>query len=138
MRVLIDSNVILDVILKRSPFDIASYEILKRAEKKAIEAYIASFAVTDLYYFISKNLGNDKAVEAIKALLQIVKLVGITNRDVEKALSNPPMTDLEDALQVQCAKKSKSDYFITRDNRLKKFLSNAVSPSEFIEMLDSD
>lgn len=43
MRVLIDSNVILDVILKRSPFDIASYEILKRAEKKAIEAYIGFF-----------------------------------------------------------------------------------------------
>lgn len=96
------------------------------------------FVVTDLYYFISKNLGNDKAALAIKALLNIVKLIGITNRDVEKALANPSIKDLEDALQVQCARKAKADYIITRHDKLKKLVSNAVSPVDFAEILDSD
>jgi len=138
MRILIDTNVILDVILQRSPFDAASYKVLKNAEEKIIEAYIASFAVTDLYYFISKNLGNDKAALAIKALLNIVKLIGITNKDVEKALRNPSIKDLEDALQVQCARKVKADYIITRDDKLKKLVSNAISPLDFVEILNSD
>jgi predicted nucleic acid-binding protein len=138
MKILIDTNVILDVILQRSPFDAASYKVLKSAEEKIIEAYIASFAVTDLYYFISKNLGNNKAALAIKALLNIVKLIGITNKDVEKALRNPSIKDLEDALQVQCARKVKADYIITRDDRLKKLVSNAISPLDFVEILNSD
>ena len=138
MRILIDTNVILDVILQRSPFDAASYKVLQSAEEKIIEAYIASLAVTDLYYFISKNLGNDKAALAIKALLNIVKLIGITNKDVEKALANPFIKDLEDALQVQCARKVKADYIITRDDRLKKLVSNAISPLDFVEILNSD
>lgn len=138
MRILIDTNVILDVILQRNPFDAASYKVLKSAEEKIIEAYIASLAVTDLYYFISKNLGNDKAALAIKALLNIVKLIGITNKDVEKALANPSIKDLEDALQVQCARKVKADYIITRDDRLKKLVSNAISPLDFVEILNSD
>jgi predicted nucleic acid-binding protein len=138
MRILIDTNVILDVILQRSPFDAASYKVLKSAEEKIIEAYIASFAVTDLYYFISKNLGNDKAALAIKALLNIVKLIGITNKDVEKALRNPSIEDLEDALQAQCARKVKADYIITRDDKLKKLVSNAISPLDFVEILNSD
>jgi predicted nucleic acid-binding protein len=138
MKILIDTNVILDVILQRSPFDAASYKVLKSAEEKIIEAYIASFAVTDLYYFISKNLGNNKAALAIKALLNIVKLIGITNKDVEKALANPAIKGLEDALQVQCAKKVKADYIITRDDRLKKLVPNAISPLDFVEILGSD
>ncbi|MCM8901608.1 PIN domain-containing protein [Caldicoprobacter algeriensis] len=138
MKILIDTNVILDVILQRSPFDTASYKVLKSAEEKIIEAYIASFAVTDLYYFISKNLGNDKAALAIKALLSIVKLIGITNKDVEKALRNPSIEDLEDALQAQCARKVKADYIITRDDKLKKLVSNAISPLDFVEILNSD
>ncbi len=46
--------------------------------------------------------------------------------------------DLEDALQVQCARKVKADYITTRDDKLKKLISNAISPVDFVEILDSD
>ncbi|MDN5363608.1 MAG: hypothetical protein PWQ91_669 [Eubacteriales bacterium] len=133
MKVLIDTNVVLDIILKRTPFAVDSYKVLKYAEERSIEGYIASFAVTDLYYFIAKNLGHNKAAQAIKALLNIVKLVGITKRDIEKALRNSVVKDLEDALQIQCARKVKADYILTRDSELKKFITEAITPSEFVQ-----
>jgi len=135
MKVLIDTNIILDVVLKRSPFDEDSYKVLKYAEEGFIEGYIASFVVTDLYYFIEKDLGHDKAAKAIKSLLNIVKLVGITRKDIERAMENLTINDLEDALQIQCAKKIKADFVITRDNKLKKLMIKAISPSEFVERL---
>lgn len=133
MKVLVDTNIVLDILLKRTPFAADSYKILKHAEEGSIEGYIASFAVTDLYYFIAKNLGHDKAAQAIKALLNVVKLVGITKRDIEKALGNSVIKDLEDALQVQCARKIKADYIVTRDSGLKKLITEAITPSEFVQ-----
>ncbi|BCS80052.1 hypothetical protein CaldiYA01_00120 [Caldicellulosiruptor diazotrophicus] len=98
-----------------------------------MKGYIASFVVTDLYYFIAKELGSDKATKAIKALLNIVKLVTVTKKDIEKAIENSTINDLEDALQIQCAKKIRADFVITRDNKLKKLIIKAISPSEFVE-----
>ncbi len=106
MKVLIDTNVILDVLLKRAPFDTDSYTVLKFCEQNIVEGYVASFAVTDIYYFISRNLGSEKARQGIEALLGIVKLVSISKRDIEDALRNSDIKDLEDALQIQCAKKN--------------------------------
>ncbi|AZT90030.1 PIN domain-containing protein [Caldicellulosiruptor changbaiensis] len=135
MKVLIDTNVILDVLLKRAPFDTDSYTVLKYCEQNVVEGYISSFAVTDIYYFISKNLGNEKARQGIEALLSIVKLVGITKKDVEDALRNPAIKDLEDALQLQCAKKIKAEWLITRDDKFKKLISKAITPFDFVHTI---
>ncbi|MDN5301081.1 MAG: hypothetical protein PWQ60_595 [Thermoanaerobacteraceae bacterium] len=59
MEILIDTNIILDALLKRSPFDIDAYNILKLAEEKKINTHIAAFSITDIYYFISKNLTHE-------------------------------------------------------------------------------
>jgi len=135
MKVLIDTNIILDVLLKRAPFATDSYTVLKYCEQSVVEGYIASFAVTDIYYFISKNLGTEKARQGIEALLSIVKLVGISKKDVEDALRNPAINDLEDALQLQCAKKIKAEWLITRDDKLKKLVSRAITPFDFVHKI---
>ena len=53
MEILIDTNVILDALLKRSPFDEDAYSILKLADEKKVNAYLAAFSITDIYYFIN-------------------------------------------------------------------------------------
>ena len=73
MEILIDTNVILDVLLKRSPYSEDAYSILRLADEKKINAHIAAFSITDIYYFISKNLNHDNRLKAIKSL--VVKLV---------------------------------------------------------------
>lgn len=133
MKILIDTNVILDVLLKRSPFAEDAYSILKMADEKKIDASIAAFAVTDIYYFISKNLSHDERVKAIKALFNIMSVVSITKQDIEKAMSASAFEDLEDALQMQCLKKMKGTYIITRDKKFQTISEKAISPENFLK-----
>lgn len=133
MEILIDTNVILDALLKRSPFDGDAYSILKMADEKKINAYIAAFSITDIYYFISKNLNHENRIKAIKALFNIMSVVSITKQDIEKAISFSEFTDLEDALQMQCFKKIKGDFIITRDKKFQNISDKAISPKDFIQ-----
>ena len=50
MRVLIDTNVILDVLLKRSPFYEAAIEVLKLSVREDIQEFVSASAITDIYY----------------------------------------------------------------------------------------
>lgn len=134
MEILIDTNVILDVLLKRNPFDADSYDILKLADEKKINAYLAAFSITDIYYFISKSLIHEDRLKAIKALFNIMDVVGVSKKDIEKAMSFTEFTDLEDALQMQCLKKIKGDYIITRDEKFQKITDKAISPKEFMQI----
>jgi predicted nucleic acid-binding protein len=131
MKILIDTNVVLDALLKRSPFDIEAYTILKMADEKKINAHIAAFAITDIYYFISKNLDHNDRIKAIKALFNIMSIVSVTKQDIEKAMSFSEFADLEDALQMQCLKKLKGDFIITRDEKFQKITNKAISPAAF-------
>ena len=136
MEVLIDTNVILDTILKRAPFDLDAYRILKLADEKKINAHIAAFSITDIYYFISKNLAHEDRIKAIKALFNIMNVVSISKQDIEKAMSFTEFTDLEDALQMQCFKKIKGDFIITRDEKFQKISEKAISPKVFMQSIN--
>ncbi len=133
MEILIDTNVILDALLKRSPFAEDAYTILKMADEKKIHANIAAFAITDIYYFISKSLDHDNRLKAIKALFNILNVVSVTKKDIEKAMSFSEFNDLEDALQLQSLKKIKGNYIVTRDEEFQKITDKAISPKDFIQ-----
>lgn len=137
MEIMLDTNVILDALLKRSPFDEAAYRILKLADEKKIGANIAAFAVTDIYYFISKHLHHENRLKAIRALFNIANVVSITRQDIEKAMSLSEFTDLEDALQLQCLRKIKGDYIITRDEKFQDLAEKAISPENFLILLNA-
>jgi predicted nucleic acid-binding protein len=138
MEILIDTNVILDALLKRSPFDEDAYTILKMADEKKINANIAAFAITDVYYFICKNLTHDERIKAIKALFNIMNVVSVTKKDIEKAMSFSEFTDLEDALQLQSLKKVKGNFIVTRDVGFQKLTDKAISPKDFIHRISQD
>ncbi len=133
MKVLIDTNIILDALLKRTPFDFDAYNILKMADENRIHAYIAAFSITDIYYFISKHLSHEERIKAIKALFNIMDAVSVTKTDIEKAMVSTEFKDLEDSLQMQCLRKIKGDFIITRDDKFQKTSSKAISPKKFIQ-----
>lgn len=133
MVILIDTDIILDAILKRTPFDSDAYNVLKMADENKINAYIAAFSMTDIYYFISKNLSHEERIRTIKALFNIMDTVNVSKTDIEKAMLLPEFKDFEDALQMQCLKKIKGDFIITRDDKFQKISSKAISPKEFIQ-----
>ncbi|MFQ4144898.1 PIN domain-containing protein [Chlorogloeopsis sp. ULAP02] len=78
MRVLLDTNVILDYVLERQPFFINSEEVLSLVEVGQIEGYISASTLSDLYYIIRKEKGRDLALEFLREINTFCRVATIT------------------------------------------------------------
>lgn len=133
---MIDTNIILDVLLKREPFFEMSKEVLILCESKAIIGFISASAATDIFYLTRKALGdNDKAYKALGRILDIVKVLTVTNTDVNDAFIIKAK-DFEDCLLATCAKSNKCNGIVTRNK--KDFITFDIplySPEEIVKQL---
>lgn len=132
MKVLIDTNVILDALVRRFPYcDPAEKLFLLVAEDK-LRAFMTASSVTDIYYLLRKNLHNEnQAREILLRLFSLFEIIEVTGNDCEKAMSLP-LNDYEDALIATCARRKKLDLIITRNT--KDFIESpvkAVEPNDF-------
>jgi len=114
MRILLDTNVILDVILSREPYLNSSAAIFTLACQEKVEAFVTASSVTDIYYIVNKRLGDTTAREALRNLLNIFSIVCVDGNDCLCAL-DLPIADFEDALITVCAVKDYIDYIISND-----------------------
>ena len=73
MKILIDTNVIIDILQKREPFFGESYHALRKAIENDVECMISASAVTDIFYMLRKSLGSNlQAKEQIERLAQLI------------------------------------------------------------------
>jgi predicted nucleic acid-binding protein len=131
---MIDTNIILDVLLEREPFFEQSRNVLNLCESKDIYGFISASTATDIFYIIRKALGStDEAYTALGHILNIVKVLTVTNDDVNQAFLQKSR-DFEDCLLATCAKSNKCNGIVTRNK--KDFLSFDItlySPDEIVE-----
>lgn len=134
MRLMIDTNIILDVLLEREPFFTQSKQILTMCENKQILGFISASTATDIFYLVRKALqSTDEAYRALGHILDIVKVLTVTNEDVNAAFL-VKAKDFEDCLLATCAKSNKCDGIVTRNK--KDFMSFGIelfSPKEILQ-----
>ncbi len=134
MRVLLDTNVIIDAVASREPWNVNAEKIILFVSEEKMEAVISASAVTDIYYICNKILNDDlKTREVIKTLFNIFTISDVKKKDLQDAL-NLDIADFEDALICTLASRCKADYIITRNQ--KDFVNSAVpviSPKDFID-----
>jgi len=114
MTVLLDTNIIMDALSERRPFDTEAKEILLRAQNGEFTFYFTANAVTDVFYLYTKARDVKSARQLINFLLKTYKIVSVTHEDCVDAVS-VPMEDFKDALVSVCAQKAEADYIISRD-----------------------
>jgi predicted nucleic acid-binding protein len=114
VRVLIDTNLILDVWLARQPFLKGSARILSAAETKKISGIICATTVTTLHYLVKKHRGEEKARELLKALLRICSVGTFRRSEIDVALESR-IKDFEDAVIEAVALKTGSEVIATRN-----------------------
>jgi len=131
MRVVLDTNVIMDALQERTPFDADAKEILKRAQNREFVCLLTANAATDIFYLYSRARDVHSAKAALEFLLDCFEVLPVTHDDCKAALSLP-IEDFEDALVVVCAGRAKADCIVTRD---KDFLQVA-SPVELVSPVD--
>jgi len=137
MKCMIDTNIILDVFLDQEPFSTASKKILSLCEAKKIQGFISASSATDIFYIVRKRLGStDKAYEALGHVLNIVKVLTVTNEDVNTAFLKKAR-DFEDCLQAVCAKSNKCAAIVTRNKEDFQDLGiDFYSPEELLAFLN--
>ncbi len=134
MKILIDTNVIIDVLLNREPFADNSSAVLKLCEQKSLIGYITATTITDIYYILYKKISDKSSIyNALEKLLTIVEICDVTNHNVLNALILREV-DFEDAIQSECAKTISADYIVTRNTSdYKKSKTKAITPSDFMK-----
>jgi predicted nucleic acid-binding protein len=134
MKVLIDTNVIIDILERRKEFFQASYEVAQLSMQGRIQAFMPVSAVTDVYYIIHQSVHDaEKSKKAIINLTTLIGLCDTTVNDITTALTFP-VKDFEDAVIAAIAKREKADYIITRNEvDFRGSPVPAVSPAMFLE-----
>jgi len=134
MKVLIDTNIIIDVLDKREPFFQDSFRIIQLGLEGELETIMSAGAVTDVYYIINQFLRDaNKAREQIFIISNFVKICNSTSEDITSALVLF-VSDYEDAVIAAIARREKADYIITRNKE--DFVNSPVpakDPSEFLK-----
>ncbi len=135
MKVLIDTNVILDVLCKRQDFFEASSKVMKYCEVNSLNGVISALSIPNIVYIMRKELDAEKTKDVIEKLQLIFTVADLKADDIKKALSLD-FVDFEDALQSVCASRIKADYIVTRNIRdFKNSKVSAIKPSELLERI---
>ena len=122
MKILVDTNVLIDFFAQREPFFADSEKIFELCQKDIIEGVIAVHSIVNMSYILRKSYTLD---ELKKIFLRLCKLFQVESIDLEKilhAIETPNFKDFEDCLQMQCAVSSNVDYIVTRCHS-KRFFS---------------
>ena len=139
MRWMIDTNVILDVLLKRENFYASSRAVLSLCEKRQAQGFVSASAVTDIFYLTRKALGSlEDTYKVVGALLDVVNVLTVTNEDVITAFRQNAK-DFEDCLLATCAKSNACDCIVTRNQ--KNFLPFGMplySPEEILPLFEQE
>jgi predicted nucleic acid-binding protein len=133
-RLLLDTNIILDIALKREPHFELSSKIFELIDKKRIIGYITASTVTDIYYISRKEKGNEIAIEFISNLIEIIDVIGVDKSTIIKALKSK-LKDFEDAVQVSAAEYYEIEIIVTRNKS--DFLNSGLEILTPKELIDS-
>jgi len=135
MKVLVDTNVVLNILLNRVPFYDSSAYVEVLAEAKIITGYISASAITDIFFIAKGTLGKESAKEALKNLLSVFKPATVTDNHIYQAL-NLDWDDFEDSVQYVVGEGFSANYIITRN--IDDYASGSISvvtPEQFIKIV---
>lgn len=113
MKVLLDTNVVLDLLLERDPWRVQAEAIAEAGADGRLQPHVSVSSITDIYYISRRLVGAEEARRVVRACLDSLQIIGVT-RELLNAAELRPGRDYEDNLQIECAIASGLDAIITR------------------------
>lgn len=133
MNILFDTNIFIDVSLKRAPFFSDSFEALNKVDGINVNGYILASTFTDIYYICKKSIGHEKTIDILTTLIGTVNILGI-NQDTIIFAIHSKLSDFEDAAQNAAAELNQIDLIVTRN--VKDFVGSKIvvqTPTDFLK-----
>ena len=116
MKVILDTNVVLDVLLERKPFVRQAVEIFSLVETSKLEAHLCATTITTIDYLLTQALPADNARSAIWGLLELFEIAVVNRPVIEEALRSDVL-DFEDAVLEQAGRIAGVDAVVTRNTK---------------------
>ncbi len=135
MRVLIDTNILMDVFFEREPHVKASAKLWQACEEGTCEGFISPLTPVNIYYIAQKRISKSEARKLVAETLEVFSVAPIGATELRDALQSSTV-DYEDAVQISAAISSGLDAVVTRNTR--DYVDSPLpvySPDEFLEQL---
>ncbi|MBD2627797.1 type II toxin-antitoxin system VapC family toxin [Trichormus variabilis] len=133
MRVLVDTNIVLDFLLQREPFSQDAELLFQAIDSGQVVGYVTATTLTDIFYISRKHtLSIEQARQAVSETLTVMVICPV-NRAVLESAFKSGLADFEDAVQIFCAVEQGLDAILTRD--AKGFLSSSIPVLSIQELL---
>ncbi|MBF0274559.1 MAG: PIN domain-containing protein [Nitrospinae bacterium] len=137
MKVLLDTNVVLDILLNREPFVDDAAMIVSKIERGELTGFLCATTITTIHYLATKSIGSQKAEKHIQTLLALFEIAPVNRIVLENALKGK-WKDYEDSVLQESAVHSGVEYIITRDvSGFKNSKLPVYSPDEFLTILET-
>jgi len=120
MKVLFDTNIIIDVLLDRKPFSEHASYLMSKVERSEINGFLCATTVTTIHYLLSKNLDKKNAITSINSIIALFEIASVNRLVIENALKSK-FSDFEDSVLHESARHAGAEYIITRN--IKDFTS---------------
>ena len=136
MKILLDTNIIIDNWTKREPFYSDSQKVMTACTVDDVQACISALSVPNIFYILRKIISETDRRGLLKALCGMFDVIGIDRDKLIAALDDATFTDFEDCLQAECAADYGADYIITRNTKdFENSKVKAITPTEFLQLL---
>lgn len=135
MKVLFDTNVVLDLLLEREPFVTQSALLFAEVEKGEMIGYLSATTITTIFYLATKAVNVKKAHQEVSNLLELFDVAAVNRLVLEDALSLR-FSDFEDAVLHEAARHAGAQAIVTRNASDFQSATLAIySPTELVKIL---
>jgi len=135
MRVLLDTDVVLDFVLRREPFAEPAAALFQLYRRGDIDCYVSGITIVNVFYVTRKLKGINVAKLAVEGLLAALMVCPIDQNILNDA-RRLPFSDYEDAVQHACAAAGGLDAIVTRNlEDYKNATLPVFTPADFLGRL---
>ena len=139
MKILLDTNVIIDALTSREPWNKSAENIFLMGANHVVDLYITAASATDIYYLLRKYTKDTvQSKQIMGKLYSLIGILDVTAANCVEALASP-INDYEDAVVEKVASSKEMDYIITRN--IKDYQEGTVRvilPDDFIGMMEEE
>ena len=132
-KILVDTNIIIDLLSKREEFYIPASKLFTLSDNHRVSLSISSLTFANTYYLLSKELKSDRVKEILRKFKLLVQVLPMDDKIIDLSL-NSDFKDFEDAIQYFTAIENNQDSIITRNQSdFRESKIPVMSASEFVQ-----
>ena len=113
-RLLVDTNIVIDLLAKREKFLTEAQELFTLSDKKEVKLYVSSLTFANTHYILSQSLKINDSRKILRKFKVLVEVLPMDDKIIDLSLDSD-FKDFEDAIQYYTALENNLELILTRN-----------------------